>query len=171
LFAIYCFTNLAFIFGDMIQFAFPYLIAFFVGGLLCYKKPRALLLAIILTGLVFNLFGIIELNRNYPQSISNEDFSQLLALRENFHPDEKTLLVMDADIYGTWLTLVSKDSKILYPLSYKGEDLGLFYSKYFIATNETLKGLTIFELQKRNNRLEILKVDSLSAESFGFGRH
>jgi len=168
---VYYILNVKFIFGDMVQFAYPFFTSFYASSLFQYANKKSFkiaLTALVLIALAMNLLVIQQIFNSMLPSIATKEFDQLLQLRKDFKPDDKTILAIDRGLLPWWLTIVSKDSKIVYPDSYESEDISKYYKNYINEEVSTTDGYVFYRISKQNNFLTLEKNATLSKKLYGF---
>jgi hypothetical protein len=101
---------------DMLQFTLPFFTAFYVSYIcqLLKGKSKTIYLIFLILVVAVNFLNILDTQLTTKPSLTNEQFDSLLNLRNSFLPNSTTLLKI-GEKYGYWITLVSKDSKIINP--------------------------------------------------------
>ncbi len=168
---IYYILKISFIFGDMIQFIYPFFISFYVGSLFQRRNKKnfeSILIIIILIITVFNFISIQEIFNSTSASITKKEFNELLTLREEFKPDDKTVLAVDRGLIPWWITIVSKDSKIVYPGTYDTEDIARYYQNYIFKERNTTKPYSLYRITKERDSLILKKDTWLSIDPYKF---
>jgi hypothetical protein len=143
--------GIKFLFGDMIQFALPFFVSFFIAAFLNRVKFKKIGYTIVFLILLFCAIQIYNYQVSISASISDQDYYKLLELRRSFDDNENTIVVLDADIYAAWISLISKDSKILYPFSYEGEDMDVFFNNYILNEQKGIDSYQFVYIRRRNN--------------------
>ncbi|MBI2101154.1 hypothetical protein HYT53_00945 [Candidatus Woesearchaeota archaeon] len=162
--------NIKFAFGDMVQFAYPFLAAFYAGSLLHYSGKKAFKLVVALTAaaIVLEFVSVAWILGSAEASISKNDFDGLLKLRKELSPDSKSIIAIERGLFPWWITIASKDSKILYPDTYEAEDISQYRQNYIVKeTNGT--GYVFYKIAKRNNSL-IIEKNAALPDSYRFGK-
>ena len=145
------------LFGDMLQFVIPFIIAFFIAVLLneipFFRKNSKLhshssiveviLLLIIGISLMLNIIALASICHTTQPSITNKQFDALLGLRSGIDNDKSVLSIQKG--MAPWIVLVGKDSLILYPFSYEDENMVVYYNNYIIGEEERM-GLRLYEI-------------------------
>lgn len=167
---VYYIAHITVVFGDMVQFTYPFFIAFLIGSLFetdkkIFKTIIGIFVAIIL---ITNFISIQHLFTSTKPAISNQEFNELLKLRKEFKPDSNTILAIERGLLPWWITVVSKDSKIIYPETYELEDMGGYYKKYILKEIDLTEGNTFYLITRRGNTLVLEKNVNLSKELYKF---
>jgi len=141
-------------FGDMMQFTFPYIIGFFSAALLTKLKGRMknIVIVVILVSLAYNISLIAHIHTTTETSITNEQFDSILEIRE-IPVESKGVLMINQDL-APWITLASKNNRILYPFSYEGEDMHEYYVNYI--RGEVSEDLIFYEIDAKGTGLKII---------------
>lgn len=167
---IYYGLGMKFIFGDMVQFTYPFFTAFYVGSLfgnLSRKSFKAVLILIILAAFALDIASIQQIFNSSDASITKREFNDMLKLRQEFKPGDNTILAIDRNLIPWWLTIVSKDAKIVYPDTYEGEDMVKYYDAYFAGEINSSK-YVFYKISKKGNSLVLEKNATLPKGKFGF---
>ena len=172
IFALFYFFGMKLIFADMIQFIFPFIVAFYIGALFqnINKKNIKHVFAIILLAAVISDFMLIKgIFDSSKPSITSKDFNNLLELRNEFKPDETTIIAADRGLLPWWITVVSKNSKIIYPDTYENENLKEYRQNYILNETKTAGGYTFYRIAKKGDKLVLEKNAALPKKIYGFG--
>ncbi len=169
---LYYTLKIKFIFGDMVQFVYPFLISFYIGGLFqsVNKKKYKILLTIgIFVILAINLLTIQKVLSFAKASIEPKEFNDLLQLRNNFEPNDKTIIAIDRGLVPWWLTIVSKGSKIVYPATYENENIKEYYENYIFNKKNMSSDYTFYRITKKDSTLILENNVTLLKNPYRFG--
>jgi len=166
---IYYVLGIRFIFGDMVQFTYPFFAAFYAGSLLNSpsKKIKAVLMLTIFIAFALEMASIHQIFKSSEATITKKEFNDLLRLRHELKAGDSQILAIDRNLAPWWLTTASKDSKILYPYSYKGEDTVKYYNSYVSGEINSSK-YVFYKIAKQNNSIVLEKNAALPKDRFGF---
>jgi hypothetical protein len=134
-------------FADMVQFTIPFFTAFYISY--TYKLLNgkiktfySILLAFLLT---ISFFNTLKIQLTTQPSLTNKQFDSLLNLRSTFSPNSTTILGMKGE-YGYWITIVSKNSKILNPFNMTiSKSISQNFQFYLIEPNDDSFALVLIK--------------------------
>jgi len=178
----YYLIGIKFIFGDMVQFSYPFFTAFYAGSLFqdidkqsinkninrytnkkIQKGVKIAFAILVLFAVLSDFFAFQNVFGSAKPSITNKDFNGLLKLRKEFVPDEKSVIAIDKEV-GWWLTIASKDSKIVYPGAYDAEDMQQYYKNYISKRVDAQEGYVFYKITRRNSTLVLEKNVTMGKE-------
>jgi hypothetical protein len=130
---------------DMLQFTLPFFTAFYASHIYQFLRERArvIYLILIILLLIVQFYRILDIQLTTKPSLSNEQFDSLLNLRSTFSPNSTTILGMEGR-ENYWITLVSKDSKIINPFNMTSIQLKNFQI-YLIKPTDNYFVLTLLQ--------------------------
>jgi hypothetical protein len=152
-------TSIRFIFADMIQFSFPFFASFFAASLFenVKGKAKAVLAIFVIVIVAFGCFKIFINDVTSRSTITNVEFNQLLDLRAQFLDEKNTIITTNLSEIRFWLTIVSKDSKMIYPFTHESEDMKKYYANYVLRRSNQTANFSFFEIKRQDNRLILSK--------------
>lgn len=158
-----------FIFGDMVQFVYPFLVSFYTASLFGLVKARISKIIFLILIAVISIHSAISMQKllvSTKASISKEEFNALMRLRTEFKSDDNTILSIDRGLFPWWITVVSKNSKIIYPDTYEKENMDKYKRDYIYNVIDKSKGYNFYKITKKNGNLTLERNVNLPKQSF-----